>query len=150
MSQAGQTFRVTFSAADCDNRTSTAIVDIIVRTTAPPPERDKVPNLCVPVTEVVFNGSCGAVKLPIRNDGDGELTLASVTMADGSRFLISGAPSGPIVMPPHSSVEIGVSFDGDNSKPVSDRVVIRFGAGGGSTTEVFVRNGEPRRRSAAH
>jgi hypothetical protein len=84
--------------------------------------------------------------VPVR----GELTLASVTMADGSRFGISGAPSGAIVMPPHSSVEIGVSFDGDNSKPVSDRVVIHYGAGGGSTAEVFVRNGEPRRRSAAH
>jgi Bacterial Ig domain/Putative Ig domain len=149
-SQVGQRFRVTFSAADCDNRVSVAIVDIIVRTNAPPPGPDTVPSLCVPVTEIVFTGSCAAVKLPIVNDGDGELTLQSVAMADGSRFRAGGAPSGPIVMPPHSSIEIEVSFDGDNSTPVSDRIVIRSGAGGGGTTEVFVRNGPPRRRASSH
>ena len=149
--QIGATLRVVFTARDNRGGETSAHVDVVVTNGAgePPPPPPEETSVCLPVTEIIFNHACGMVKVPVRNDSDGQVTVREVAMAEGSQFHLSGAPTGVLVLPPHSAIEIGVSFDGGNAA-ASDRIVIRTGASGETTTEVMVRNGDAKRRPVAH
>ena len=143
-SQIGMSFRITFSATDCANRRSVGIVDEIVF--GPSGPQTSNPNVCVPVSDLVFTNGCAAVRVPVTNESDASLSIDDIRLSDGTHFSIAGAPSGAIVIPARASIAIDVSFDGDNTAAVADKIVIRSGA---STTEIALRNGM-RRRATDH
>jgi len=145
--QAGMTFHVTFSATDCAGLRSAAIVDEIVVGSGP--QTNPSGNLCVPVSEIVFSNGCSAVRVPVTNDGDGDLSLSGITLSDGAHFRISGGPPTAIVLSPHESISIDVSFDGDGVG-AHDTVVIRWGDNGSSTSEISLRSMMKRRAAAGH
>ena len=112
--QKDRSFVVTFTGTDCIGQTVTGVVTILVIS------GDVGGNLlqgriCVPVTKVFFgtasiNGSCGFMTVSITNAGAGTLKIGSVSLTDGTHFLVETPGGGPLAIKAAGVIELKILF----------------------------------------